>query len=89
MIKLDAATLRAFRRLTSEQREEVERIVRGHIRACLKEGLQPVGLDRVMAEAVELVEKGLVEEEGAEQHPPKHEPKYDYEVYHSPIKGYE
>lgn len=53
---LTDGTLKRFQSLPAAAREAVTNVVKAHIRACLNLGFAPENLDRVYAEAMELVQ---------------------------------
>lgn len=82
MIKTSADVERALNAMPAQQREEVQEIIRRHIAACYRLGFRPESLDRVYAEAIEIVKLG------DNQEPVKQtrdwEPRRRYTQYASP-----
>lgn len=82
-MRTSADVQRALERLTEEQREKVEAIVRAHVRACFRNGFQPESMDRVWIEAIE-VERLEAREPKASTQKRDFEPARRYTQYIAP-----
>lgn len=84
-MKLSAQTLKLINELTPEMRRKVEKLVRRHLSACLRQGSPVENFDRVYIEAIEVVElEDRFPETPAFEAPPSWEPVRRYEQYVSP-----
>jgi hypothetical protein len=76
---------KVIKALPDDKRKKVEAIVRRHVEACRRIGVEVEYLDRVWIEAIEAVE---VEEKSPElafnEEWPEYEPLRRYDVYDSP-----
>ncbi len=84
MMKISTDTMKLINNLSKAKREKVDAIVRRHVAACHRNGFQPENIERVLIEAVEMVdlEKRFPEpkvEEVRDWQPARH-----YEQYVSP-----
>jgi hypothetical protein len=84
-MKIPSDVQKVVRALPKEKREKVEAIVKRHLDACRKVGVEPEYMDRVWMEAIETVE---IEEKFPEFDDrgewPKYESERRYSVYDSP-----
>jgi hypothetical protein len=84
-MKIPNEVLKAVDALPQERRERVEAIVRRHLEACYRMGIEPEYMDRVWIEAMESVEIEEKFPETVENEPwPEYEPIRSYDVYRSP-----
>ncbi len=84
-MKISADIQKAVKALPDDKRKKVEAIVRRHIEACQRMGVEVEYLDRVWIEAMEAVEVEEKFPELAEDGPwPEYEPERRYRVYDSP-----
>ncbi|MCI0666292.1 MAG: hypothetical protein L0220_35015 [Acidobacteria bacterium] len=85
MMKIPKDIQQVLRELSAEKREKVEAIVRRHVEACHRMGIEPEYMDRVWIEAIESVE--IAEKfpgPSVEEPWPEYEPLRSYDVYRSP-----
>jgi len=84
-MKIPGDVQKVVKGLPEEKRKKVEAIVRRHVEACLRMGVDVEYLDRVWIEAIEAVE---VEEKfpelAANEQWPEYEPARRYDVYENP-----
>jgi hypothetical protein len=84
-MKVPSDIQKAVKALPEDKRKKVEAIVRRHVEACHRMGVEIEYLDRVWIEAIEAVE---VEEKSPElafnEDWPEYEPLRSYDVYQSP-----
>lgn len=84
-MKITSDILKLINKLSDEERAKVDKVVKRHVAACLRNGFQPENMDRVYIEAVEQVR---LEEQFPEPEPVKEERIYEpfrrYEQYVSP-----
>lgn len=79
-MRTSAEIIKTIRSLSDKKRQEIESIVRRHMNACQKIGVQPESIDRVWIEAIESVRLGhKVDEE-----PEPYQPRRQYAQYISP-----
>lgn len=70
-MKITSEILKLINNLTDEERTKVDKVVKRHVEACLRNGFQPENMDRVYIEAVEQVRH---EERFPEPEPLKEDP---------------
>lgn len=84
-MKITSDILKLINKLSDEERAKVDKVVKRHVAACLRNGFQPENMDRVYIEAVEMVR---LEEQFPEPETVKEERIYEpfrrYEQYVSP-----
>lgn len=84
-MKITSDILKLINKLSDEERAKVDKVVKRHVAACLRNGFQPENMDRVYIEAVEMVR---LEEQFPEPEVVKEERIYEpfrrYEQYVSP-----
>jgi hypothetical protein len=70
--------------LPKEQREQVEAIVRRHVKACRRMGVTPDSMDRVWIEAIEAVNLNANFTEEMDEKWPEWQTVWRYGVYEAP-----
>jgi hypothetical protein len=77
--------LRLLEGLSDDEKEKVEKAVKDHVRACLRNGFQPETMERVVIEAVEIVRmENRFPEPEPEPRPVGEWPAITYHVYTTP-----
>jgi hypothetical protein len=84
-MKIPADVLKAVRELPEDKRRKVESIVRRHVEACHRMGVEIEFIDRVWKEAIEAVSiEEKFPELASDKEWPEYEPARRYDVYESP-----
>ncbi len=85
-MKIPENIRKTLEELPQEKREKVRAIVRRHVDACRRVGVELEFMDRVWIEAIEAVENEARFDEPFENNQwPEHAPARSYEVYRSPL----
>jgi len=77
-MKITSDILKLINKLSDEERAKVDKIVKRHVAACLRNGFQPGNMDRVYIEAVEQVRLEECFPESDESMKEREEPRQDY-----------
>lgn len=86
-MKIPNDVKRAVLELSNEKRAKVVAIVRRHVEACQRMGVEPEFMDRVWIEAMEAIniEERFEDPFIPDEKWPEYEPVRSYDVYRSPV----